>query len=203
MPLWLILVAALPLCVDRLIRASLKFGRCLIPVVRIPRKSGVDQSSAYHRKGDDFTDWRCSLSKRGNGRRQEAEVRRGTFGKAGLLLLFATVVLLARPAQAVLDEPPAEQARRLVKERCRLCHYVDRPEAKFAPSLMNLFKRQTLMNGKPLNDQTVSDWINQGSANMPAFQYTLTPNQVRLIVSYLKGDFSQGGQKENPPGRTR
>ena len=98
-------------------------------------------------------------------------------------LLFATV--LVRPAQAT-HEPTQTEAWRLVKERCLLCHYVDRTEAKFAPTLKGLFQRQTLMNGKPVNDQSVAEWIADGGPTMPAFKYTLTPQQIQLIVTFLK-----------------
>ena len=101
----------------------------------------------------------------------------------GGLLLFLTSMWSATPARASHEETPAW---RLVKERCTLCHYLDRQEAKFAPSLKDLFKRQTLMNGKPVNDQTVSEWIAEGSANMPSFKHTLTPEQIQVIVNYLK-----------------
>ncbi len=100
----------------------------------------------------------------------------------GSLLLFA-VVWLATPAQASHEETAAW---RLVKERCSLCHYLERQGAKFAPSLQGLFQRRTLMNSKPVNDQTVSEWIREGSANMPAFKSTLTPQQIQMIVNYLK-----------------
>ena len=102
---------------------------------------------------------------------------------SGALVFFLTATWSATPARASHDETPAW---RLVKERCTLCHYLDRQEAKFAPSLKDLFKRQTLTNGKPVNDQTVSEWIAEGSANMPSFKHTLTPEQIQLIVNYLK-----------------
>jgi mono/diheme cytochrome c family protein len=91
-----------------------------------------------------------------------------------VMLLFAFVI----PAQASHEDTAAW---RLIKERCTLCHYLDRAEAKFAPSLKGLFQRQTLMNGKPVNDQTVSEWISEGSANMPAFKHTLNPQQIQTI----------------------
>jgi mono/diheme cytochrome c family protein len=110
------------------------------------------------------------------------------FISAAVLLTGCLVLLIAAfwsvtPARASHEETPAW---RLVKERCSLCHYLNRQEAKFAPSLQDLFKRQTLINGKPVNDQTVSEWIAEGSANMPSFKNTLTPAQIQLIVNYLK-----------------
>jgi mono/diheme cytochrome c family protein len=101
----------------------------------------------------------------------------------GYRALFLAAICSATPALASHEETAVW---RLVKERCSLCHYLNRQDAKFAPSLQDLFKRQTLRNGKPVNDQTVSEWIAEGSANMPSFKNTLTPEQIRSIVNYLK-----------------
>jgi mono/diheme cytochrome c family protein len=106
-------------------------------------------------------------------------------GWAGSLAFLLLATLLVRPAQAT-HELTQTEGWRLVKERCLLCHYVDRTEAKFAPTLKDLFQRQTLMNGKPVNDQTVAEWIADGGPTMPAFKYTLTPQQIQLIVTFLK-----------------
>lgn len=103
--------------------------------------------------------------------------------QTGGLLLILTAICSIPQARASHEDPPAW---RLVKERCSLCHYLGRQETKFAPSLKDLFKQQKLMNGKPVNDETVSEWIIEGSANMPSFKDTLTPEQIRLIVNYIK-----------------
>ena len=129
--------------------------------------------------------WRGSLfeaEERGNG---DVWIRSLRVGLAFLL----TVMLLAPLAQASHEDPTEEEAAlTLVAERCMLCHYLDRPDFKFAPSLKDLYKRQSgrLMNGKPVNDQNVSEWIAEGSPNMPAFKYTLRPRQILLIVTFLK-----------------
>ena len=62
---------------------------------------------------------------------------------------------------------------------------------KFGPGLKDLFKRQNLMNGKPVNDQNVIEWISNGSANMPAFRYTLEQQEMQLLITYLKGEFEK------------
>ena len=104
------------------------------------------------------------------------------------LAIFAT--WLTPLAAQASHEPPTEQqaAWTLVMERCGLCHYLDRPDFKFAPSLKDLFKRQSgvLTNGKPVNPQSVAEWIAEGSPNMPAFKHTLTPLQIQRIVTFLK-----------------
>ena len=103
------------------------------------------------------------------------------------LAMFAFLTPLSAQAS---HEPPTEQqaAWTLAMERCALCHYVDRPDFKFAPSLKDLFKRQSgvLTNGKPVNQQNVAEWIAEGSPNMPAFKYSLTPQQIQRIVVFLR-----------------
>jgi len=42
-----------------------------------------------------------------------------------------------------------------------------------APKLAGLFKRETLVTGSPLNDESVRNQIRNGSANMPAYKYVL------------------------------
>jgi len=110
--------------------------------------------------------------------------------RAGCVLaLLVAVMFSARPALAT-HEPPTEKeaAFQLVLERCYLCHYLDRTEFKFAPSLKDIYTREgrALANGKPINDQTLTEIISDGTANMPGFQYTLNPQQIQLILKFLK-----------------
>lgn len=126
----------------------------------------------------------------------------------GLTCLVASV-LPALPAKAAHDTPPEREAWYLVKQRCYLCHFIDNQDvrwgAKWGPSLKDLFQRPALSNGKPVNDQTVREWIAEGSPNMPAFKYTLDSRQIRLIVTYLKGGFPnaprQDGTYSQPSGK--
>jgi mono/diheme cytochrome c family protein len=112
------------------------------------------------------------------------------------------MMLLARVAQAAHDTTPEREAWYLVKQRCYLCHFIDQQDErwgrKWGPSLKGLFQRQDakLINGKPINEQTVAEWINEGSANMPAFKYTLNARQVQLIITYLKGGFPNAPRQD-------
>ena len=128
---------------------------------------------------------------------------------AGGLLIVLSAVLPARPVQAAHETPAEREAWYLVKQRCYLCHFIDNQDvrwgAKWGPSLKDLFKRPALGNGKPFSDQTVSEWITEGSPNMPAFKYTLDPRQIRSILTYLKGGFPnaprQDGTYAQPSGK--
>jgi mono/diheme cytochrome c family protein len=105
------------------------------------------------------------------------------------MALLLAVTLSASPARAT-HEPPTEKeaAFQIVLERCYLCHYLDRTDYKFAPSLKDIYKREgrALANGKPVNDQTLTEIISEGTANMPGFQHTLNAQQIQLILKFLK-----------------
>ena len=114
--------------------------------------------------------------------------RQVRLGKLGLAILLAAT-LLALPAQAT-HEPATEKqvAFQLTLERCYICHYLDRVDHKYAPSLKGIFQRQSraLTDGKPINDATITQIIAEGSPNMPAFKHSLTLQQIQLIVKFLK-----------------
>jgi mono/diheme cytochrome c family protein len=105
----------------------------------------------------------------------------------GALLLV--LVFPAQRAQATHEAPSEKQAAfQVVLERCYLCHYLDRADYKFAPSLKDIYNREgrALSNGKPINDQSITEIIMEGTPNMPAFKYTLNPQQVQLVLKFLK-----------------
>ena len=105
------------------------------------------------------------------------------------MIVVASVVFGSVAIAATKEEE--NQAYTLYKVRCALCHYIERPEAKFAPSLKDLFKKEKLMNGKAVNDQNVADWIAEGSQNMPGFGHTLNQKEIQTIISYIKGELGK------------
>ena len=121
------------------------------------------------------------------------------------IIALLTAVPWALQARAAHEVTPEREAWYLVKQRCYMCHFIDQQDirwgAKWGPSLKNLFKKQNakLLNGKPINDQTVTDWINEGSQNMPAFKYTLNARQIELIITYLKGGFPNAPRQDGTP----
>ena len=115
--------------------------------------------------------------------------RPGMRGWVGGLLFLLAGTALALPAQATHEPATEKQAAfQVVLERCYICHYLDRVDTKYAPSLKDIYKRQSrsLANGKPINDETITEIISEGSPNMPAFKHTLTPQQIQLILKFLK-----------------
>ena len=71
--------------------------------------------------------------------------------------------------------------------RCAVCHYSDRTEKKFGPGLKGLYSRETLVNGKPVNDQNLNEFISNGLPGlMPGFRYTLDQADTKTLIEYLK-----------------
>ena len=70
-------------------------------------------------------------------------------------------------------------------EQCAICHNVDTDEKKMGPSLKGLFKRKTLSNGKPVNDENVLAQINAGGNGMPAYSDMLSADDKANILAYL------------------
>lgn len=112
----------------------------------------------------------------------------------GLLLIS---MLLALPVVAQAQTPgsaPAsmsermERAKEIFQDHCFLCH--DRASERvkpLGPSLNGLFKKQTLIVGKPVNEANVAEVIKTGpTPGMPAFRHMLSDQQISDLVEFLK-----------------
>lgn len=73
-----------------------------------------------------------------------------------------------------------------VFEQCAVCHNADSDEKKIGPSLKGLFKRAKLKNGKPVNDENVLQVINAGGGGMPSYSDTLSDEEKKNLLAYLK-----------------
>lgn len=71
-------------------------------------------------------------------------------------------------------------------EQCSACHNIDSPEKKMGPSLMGLYKKAKLNNGKPVTDANVKAVINAGGNGMPAYADLLTDEEKADVIAYLK-----------------
>ena len=122
---------------------------------------------------------------------------RGLAAQLALFLGFVAMPCISLAAQTSTSSsrmPPAlsEKAQRgkaVFTDRCFVCHDVDseRVPRLGPPPLESLFKKEKLINGKPVNEANVTEMIKFGpTPNMPAFQYTLTDSQISDVVEYLK-----------------
>jgi len=82
--------------------------------------------------------------------------------------------------------------------KCWVCHNsYTRAAGSPAPGLKDLYKHQELFSGEPVNDETVSKQIRDGSAGMPSLRYTLTDLDIADLVSYLRDKCCY--EEQNPP----
>ena len=73
-----------------------------------------------------------------------------------------------------------------VFENCGVCHNSDSTETKIGPGLKGLFKREKLVNGKPVNDDNVKGLITDGSGGMPPFGDSISAEEKDNLIAYLK-----------------
>jgi mono/diheme cytochrome c family protein len=76
-----------------------------------------------------------------------------------------------------------ERGREIFYYKCWFCH---NEYSKQAPQLTGLFKRETLLSGLPVNDDTVKDRIRNGGAGMAAYKYTLSEADLNDLVSFVR-----------------
>jgi mono/diheme cytochrome c family protein len=109
--------------------------------------------------------------------------------------MFAIAFLLGASLQAQTQgtstaslSESALRGKEIFQDYCFLCH--DRASERvkpLGPSLNGLFKRQTLIVGKPANEANVTEVIRTGpTPGMPSFRYALTEQQIGDVVEFLK-----------------
>jgi len=105
--------------------------------------------------------------------------------RSGLIALLAGGTLLA---QIPWEKNQEQAGQALYREKCVVCHEVDRAESKkLGPSFYQLFKREKmpLSNMKP-NKQYIAVRVKFGGKIMPAFQKKLTYAQINSLIDYLE-----------------
>lgn len=103
----------------------------------------------------------------------------------GIALCITLAVAMAAPQKAGGKGDAAKGKEVLDNNGCAMCHNIDSPEAKAGPTLQGLFKRKTLLDGKPLNDASVMDRINNGKGIMPKFGDQIEPADKTNLLAYL------------------
>jgi streptogramin lyase/mono/diheme cytochrome c family protein len=79
--------------------------------------------------------------------------------------------------------------------KCWMCH---NRYTQGGPYLKDLYQRQQLVSGPPVNDETVAAKIKEGSPLMPAFHTSLSDSDIADLVAYIRsGKCCVEG--ENPP----
>ena len=116
---------------------------------------------------------------------------------AGPIALLCALLLLSLGAEAQTNEsassprPLSERAKKgkaIFQDHCFLCHDVDSERVRpLGPSLSGLFKRKTLLTGKPVGEANLKEVIQMGpTPGMPGFRYMLSDQEVDDLMEYLK-----------------
>jgi cytochrome c len=99
-------------------------------------------------------------------------------GALCLVALSAPLTFAAKAGDAAKGKETFEQ--------CAVCHNTDTDERKMGPSLKGLFKREKLVNGKPVNAENVKALINSGGNGMPSYADMLSDEEKDNVIAYLK-----------------
>ena len=99
----------------------------------------------------------------------------------------ATFAFGAQNSSQKSDSKAGDAAKgKEVFEQCSVCHNADSPEKKIGPSLMGLFKQKKLVNGKPVTEANVRDFIDNGGNGMPSYADMLSKEDKDNLIAYLK-----------------
>jgi cytochrome c len=73
----------------------------------------------------------------------------------------------------------------LFRQHCASCHFAETTAQKIGPGLRGMYARP-FADGKKVTDAGLTKWIESGGKNMPGFKETIKPEQVRVLIVYLK-----------------
>lgn len=78
------------------------------------------------------------------------------------------------------------RGRVVYKRNCEICHHSASTAKKIGPGLKGIYKRDKFAEGKPVNDDTMRVWIEDGGKDMPQFKNTLKPEQISDLIAYIR-----------------
>jgi len=92
----------------------------------------------------------------------------------------------SKPAAAAPSAAGVEKGKTVFDSKCAICHFSASAAKKIGPSMKGLAKRGTYADGKTVDDVSLRAWIEKGGKNMPGLKESLTAEQVRDLIVYLK-----------------
>ena len=101
------------------------------------------------------------------------------------VLSVAVLGLSFTVAHAQLSDD-ATKGKAIFDSKCAICHSADTTEKKIGPGLKGLYTRGTMADGTKVTDESITERIVNGKVPMPPFKDTLSPDEIRQVVEYLK-----------------
>ena len=107
-----------------------------------------------------------------------------------VLLTFATLLACdveRRKSDAELGLNPQQAAgRRIYDAECARCHEAYSDRGKKGPPLQGVFQHKFLsLSGLPANDERVTDIIQHGRKDMPAYGPKFSAEDIENLLAYL------------------
>ena len=90
-----------------------------------------------------------------------------------------------KPVVSVSATDQTAYGKDLFRQHCASCHFAETPARKIGPGLKGMYARP-FSDGKKVTDAGLSRWIEAGGKDMPGFKETITPEQIRALISYIK-----------------
>jgi mono/diheme cytochrome c family protein len=75
--------------------------------------------------------------------------------------------------------------KKVFAEQCDACHFANSAAKKVGPGLKGIYARGKFATGKPVSDEAMRLWIQNGGKDMPAFKDNVTPEELREVIAYL------------------
>jgi mono/diheme cytochrome c family protein len=92
----------------------------------------------------------------------------------------------AKKQSAAETAGDAAKGRVVYQRNCAICHHTASTAKKIGPGLKSIYRRGKFGSGKPVNDETMRAWIEDGGKDMPQFKDTLNPAQIAHLIAYIK-----------------
>jgi len=123
-------------------------------------------------------------------------MRRNSLVLVALMMLMTAALLAAQtkspePAKKaaparVASAGDIKKGKQVYEDYCSVCHFSTNREKKVGPGLRGIYKRGKFADGKKVDDATMRVWIEKGGKDMPAFEESITKEQIEGLIAYLK-----------------
>jgi len=114
------------------------------------------------------------------------------------LVTLTTIALALAQSPSSKQSSPASQSeskassselasgKKLYEAQCAICPFSASSAKKIGPGLKGLSRRGAFADGKPVTDDSMRVWIENGGKNMPVFKGMLSAEEIRALVAYTK-----------------